>query len=111
MDRTELTPAQKNVLDSLKSYRQEHGYMPSIREIGQIFGIKSPNGVKSHLDALERKGKIKRHKGGARAILIVGENGDGNKAKAMDIIRAVRDNCRSIGDGLKLSEALKLLGE
>jgi repressor LexA len=43
-------------------------YGPTVREIAASLGIKSPNGVVCHLDALERKGLIKRTPGIARGI-------------------------------------------
>ena len=41
---------------------------PTVREIGEQFGIKSPNGVMCHLRALERKGLIRRSPNKSRAI-------------------------------------------
>lgn len=38
----------------------QHGRPPSIREIGQHFGIRSTNGVRTHLAALIRKGYLKK---------------------------------------------------
>jgi len=42
-------------------YAREHGYPPTIREIGQAFGIASTNGVRYYLDLLERAGHLKRN--------------------------------------------------
>ena len=50
----------------------ESGWPPTVREIGQEFGIRSPNGVMAHLKALERKGYIKRANSDARAIAVEG---------------------------------------
>jgi SOS-response transcriptional repressor LexA len=44
-----------------------------VREIGQAFKIRSPNGVVCHLKALERKGLITRGKNMSRAIELVNE--------------------------------------
>jgi len=44
------------------------GYGPTVREIGEHFEIKSPNGVMCHLRALERKGLITRSPNKSRAI-------------------------------------------
>ena len=49
------------------------GYGPTVREIGQAFKIKSPNGVVCHLKALERKNMITRGKNMSRAIELVNE--------------------------------------
>lgn len=55
-----LTKRQENILQFVLDYVQQEGYPPSIREIGQKFGIGSLRGVTVHLDALERKGYIER---------------------------------------------------
>ena len=47
------------------------GYGPTVREIGEGFDIKSPNGVMCHLKALEKKGLIKRTGFRARAIQLL----------------------------------------
>lgn len=56
MIRTELTPRQQNILDYVQEFQSEHGFPPSIREIGEFFGIRSTNGVSDHLRAIEKKG-------------------------------------------------------
>ncbi|MCH8979983.1 MAG: transcriptional repressor LexA [Armatimonadetes bacterium] len=55
-----LTARQEAVLQYVVRYIQEIGYPPSIREIGENFGIGSLRGVTVHLDALQRKGYIER---------------------------------------------------
>ena len=55
-----LTARQQAVLQYVVQYIQEIGYPPSIREIGENFGIRSLRGVTVHLDALQRKGYIER---------------------------------------------------
>ncbi|MCX6376743.1 MAG: transcriptional repressor LexA [Armatimonadetes bacterium] len=55
-----LTQRQQSVFDFVIGYIDRHGYPPSIREIGAAFGIKSLRGVTVHLDALEKKGFIRR---------------------------------------------------
>jgi len=55
-----LTKRQQMILQFVLDYVQREGYPPSIREIGQKFGIGSLRGVTVHLDALARKGYITR---------------------------------------------------
>jgi repressor LexA len=64
----ELTDRQQNVYDMIRSLIVKRGYGPTVREIGEHFGIKSPNGVMCHLRALERKGLITRSPNKSRAI-------------------------------------------
>lgn len=55
-----LTPKQQKVLDFIRQYIREHGYPPTLREIGHHFGISSTNGVNDHLKALTHKGYLTR---------------------------------------------------
>ncbi|EMI41926.1 MULTISPECIES: transcriptional repressor LexA [Pirellulaceae] len=74
MAKPQLTDRQKKVYELIRSLIQERGYGPTVREIGEHFGIKSPNGVMCHLRALERKGLISRKANKSRAIELTGEN-------------------------------------
>ncbi|NLN93474.1 MAG: transcriptional repressor LexA [Candidatus Hydrogenedens sp.] len=56
----DITPRQAAVLNFIAECIDEHGYPPTIQEIGQRFGIASTNGVFDHLKTLERKGFIER---------------------------------------------------
>lgn len=67
-----VTDAQREILRFLASHVQENGAWPTFREIGQAFGIKSPNGVQCHLSALKTKGIVKLSFNKARSIEIVG---------------------------------------
>lgn len=73
MDLSQLTERQRDVYNWIASYAVEHGYGPTIREVGKHFGIKSPNGVMCHLSALEKKGAIKRGLRLSRTIQVVGD--------------------------------------
>ncbi|GAA4465750.1 transcriptional repressor LexA [Novipirellula rosea] len=64
----QLTDRQQNVYNMIRSLIVKRGYGPTVREIGEHFGIKSPNGVMCHLRALERKGLIIRSPNKSRAI-------------------------------------------
>ncbi len=71
----ELTIKQKNVLHYVEVYLQNHGYPPTIREVGENFTI-TPKGAYDHLIALEKKNYIKCNKNRRRAIEILkSENG------------------------------------
>ncbi len=65
-----LTKRQTAVLDFICVYIDRCKFPPSIREIGDHFGIKTPNGVVCHLRVLEKKGVIYRHRGIARGIVV-----------------------------------------
>ncbi len=63
-----LTKRQREVLDYITASISERGYPPTLREIGEHFGIRSTNGVNDHLKALEKKGHLKREDLKSRAM-------------------------------------------
>ncbi len=63
-----LTKRQQQILDYIGASITERGYPPTLREIGQHFGIRSTNGVNDHLKALEKKGKLRREDLKSRAM-------------------------------------------
>lgn len=56
----QLTKRQQTVLEAIRSWIHEWGYPPTIRELGKTLGIKSLRGVTTHLDAIAKKGFLKR---------------------------------------------------
>lgn len=64
----ELTDRQQAVLDVVRTYAGEHGYPPTVREIGALLGLASSSTVHSHLAALERAGIIERDPTKPRAL-------------------------------------------
>jgi repressor LexA len=71
---SDLTLKQQQILNFLKDYRNKHGYPPTLREIGQHFGISSTFGVKRHLDALVKKGFLNIESNASRGISFVKSN-------------------------------------
>ncbi len=67
----ELTQRQREIYEFIREKIESRGYGPTVREIGEEFKIKSPNGVMCHLHALVRKGLITREESRARAIQLV----------------------------------------
>jgi repressor LexA len=66
-----LTSTQERVFHFLKSYLQEKGFPPTLREIASHFGLKGPKAPQKTLQNLEKKGYIRRVPGGSRAIEIL----------------------------------------
>ena len=67
----EMTGRQRDIYDFIRDKAETRGYPPTVREIGDAFKIKSPNGVMCHLNALVKKGLILREGKSARAIRLV----------------------------------------
>ena len=65
-----LTKKQKEILDLIEGYIQEHGYAPSFEEIADAFGYSSLATVHEHLSNLERKGYIRKAYNESRSIEI-----------------------------------------
>ena len=69
-----LTDRQNTIFEFIKSSIEEKGYPPTFRDIAAEFDIKSTNGVRVQLDALEKKGYIKRSSKLSRGIEVVGHS-------------------------------------
>ncbi|QDU37921.1 LexA repressor [Maioricimonas rarisocia] len=67
-ERPGLTRRQQEIYEFIEDKILNRGYGPTVREIGNAFEIRSPNGVMCHLKALERKGLITREQHMSRAI-------------------------------------------
>jgi repressor LexA len=63
-----LTTKQQRVLDVIRGAMRQRGQPPTVREIGREIGVQSSCTVQRHLDALERKGFIKRDRYKYRSI-------------------------------------------
>ncbi len=55
-----LSDKQREIFDYIRSYIDEKGVSPSVREIGQAVGLRSTSTVQYHLTALENAGYIER---------------------------------------------------
>ena len=66
--KNKTTDRQQEIYDFIKSTLVSRGIPPTMREIGEKFGIRSTNGVEGHLAALERSGLITRERGKSRGL-------------------------------------------
>lgn len=71
MRRKPLSERQRDVFDVITSTIAQRGFAPTVREIGEAVGIRSTNGINDHLNALERKGYIRRRAMQVRGIELV----------------------------------------
>lgn len=67
---TQLTAKQQQIYDYIISFTDDHGYPPSVREIGEHVGLKSPSTVHFHLKGLQNAGLITQAAGKTRAISV-----------------------------------------
>jgi repressor LexA len=66
----QLTVRQQQILDFIRSFKERRGSAPSLREIMEEFGFRSPATVTSHLDLMEKKGVIRRESHRSRNIIL-----------------------------------------
>ncbi|QOY61489.1 transcriptional repressor LexA [Thermophilibacter immobilis] len=93
MARGKLGKRQLAIYDFIRSYTGEHGYPPSVREIGAAVGLASPSTVHMHLKVLEEQGLIRRDSKKPRTIEVVdkreGEGGDSVASVSQDVDRGL----------------------
>ena len=73
-----LTKRQQEIFEFVKKYAGEHGYPPTVRDIGKAIGLTSSSTVHAHLANLEKLGMLKRDPTKPRAIEVLVD-----KAKAV----------------------------
>jgi len=66
-----LTKRQQEIFDFIKSYSSQHGYPPTVRDIGRAIGLTSSSTVHAHLANLEKLGLLKRDPTKPRAIEVL----------------------------------------
>ena len=63
-----LTARQRKIVRFISGWIQEHGYSPSMREIGRAVGLTSTSSVEHQLAALQAKGYLRRAAGCPRTV-------------------------------------------
>lgn len=72
-----LTKRQREILDFLNEFIQQHGYAPSLEEIGKRFSLSSLATVHKHLTNLQEKGFIRRLWNRSRSVELLPSRGGG----------------------------------
>jgi len=81
-----LTRKQSDVLDFIKKYIRDHGFPPTVREIGAGLDLSSPATVFVHLKNLAEKGYIKKGEAKNRTLELLVDNEYLTKSdKAIDV--------------------------
>ncbi len=76
----DLSPRQQRILEFIRQHVREHGYPPSVREIGQAVSLRSSSTVHGHLARLEAKGYIRHDPSKPRTIELLRETGSRRRA-------------------------------
>lgn len=66
-----LRPRQEQMIEFIHSYQDDHGYPPTIREIGAAVGISSTSVVNYNLEKLEEQGRIERNREVSRGLRLI----------------------------------------
>lgn len=72
-----ISARQKGILNFIERSMREHGYPPSVREIGEAVGLTSPSTVHSHLNKLTQLGYLRRDPDKPRAIEVCWDSNSG----------------------------------
>lgn len=88
-----LTKRHSQILEFIESFMHDHGYPPSVREIGHGVGLTSPSTVHTHLATLQKLGYLRRDPTKPRAIEVSRDPGTGAQLER----RTVR-NVPLVGD-------------
>jgi repressor LexA len=100
----QLTQRQRDILDFISASIDRRGYPPTLREIGEHFGIRSTNGVSDHLKALEKKGFLAREDLKSRAMRPV-SGGRGESLASVDAVGGIA-GIASIAGGVRMGQEL-----
>lgn len=71
----EITDRQKEVLTFIANFTEENVYPPTVREIGEHFGI-SLRAVQDHIAALQKKGYLSTEQKRSRSIKVIKDERD-----------------------------------
>ena len=97
MPKGKLSKRQAAIYDYICSYTDQHGYPPSVREIGTAVNLASPSTVHMHLKVLEQFGPIDRDPKKPRTMKIVSQASNASDtAKLAPVTQDVANNVISL---------------
>ena len=102
-----LSDAQKELYEWIKSYMREYHHSPSIRQMMQAMGLRSPAPIQSRLKHLQQKGFISWQEGKARTLQIVDEVLGGVPIMGSVAAGGLIETYSDINENLDFSEILK----
>ena len=102
-----LSDAQKELYEWIKSYMKDFHHSPSIRQMMQAMGLRSPAPIQSRLKHLQQKGFISWQEGKARTLQIVDEVLGGVPIMGSVAAGGLIETYSDINENLDFSEILK----
>ena len=111
MAKGKLGKRQLAIYDFIRSYSDEHGYPPSVREIGAAVGLASPSTVHMHLKVLEEQGLIKRDSKKPRTIEVMGKQAPETQTRLASVSQQLNDNVIRLPLGGRVAAGVPILAE
>ena len=105
--KTNLSTAQNELYEWIKNYMKDFQHSPSIRQMMEAMGLKSPAPIQSRLKHLQHKGLIKWQEGKARTLQIVEEIFDGVPILGSVAAGGLIETFTDVNEKLDITEILK----
>ena len=102
-----LTEAQDQLYEWIKQYMKDYQHSPSIRQMMQAMGLKSPAPIQSRLKHLQEKGYIAWQEGKARTLQIVDEIMEGIPILGSVAAGGLIETYSDVNQNLDISDVLK----
>ena len=103
----DLTQAQNELYGWIKEYMKNFQHSPSIRQMMQAMGLKSPAPIQSRLKHLQEKGYISWQEGKARTMQIVDEIIEGVPIMGSVAAGGLIETYADVNENLDISDVLK----
>ena len=102
-----LTEAQNELLRWIKEYMKDYRYSPSIRQMMEAMGLKSPAPIQSRLKHLQEKGYISWQEGKARTLQIIDEVIEGIPIMGSVAAGGLVETFSDVSENLDVSDIFK----
>ena len=102
-----LTDAQNELYGWIKNYMKDFQHSPSIRQMMQAMGLKSPAPIQSRLKHLQEKGYISWQEGKARTLQLIDEVIEGIPVLGSVAAGGLIETYADINENLDISDVLK----
>ena len=102
-----LSDAQNELFEWIKNYMKDFHHSPSIRQMMDAMGLKSPAPIQSRLKHLQKKGFISWQEGKARTLQIVDELVEGVPILGSVAAGGLIDTFADVNENLDISEVLQ----
>ena len=102
-----LTQAQNELFEWIKQYMKDYQHSPSIRQMMQAMGLKSPAPIQSRLKHLQEKGYISWQEGKARTMQLVDSLVEGVPIMGSVAAGGLIETFSDVNETLDITDVLK----